>query len=443
MPNLEHVNTSGNVNFNFNWSRPQNKSTVAPTTSGTRGSRPPTKNCCTTARRMLTRARTSDVITTSSALSGCFYKMEERQLFHGHVASAVCRNRNCSSWVKVRTTRSNICWDLRRKLRFVELVLGVAALLLNLAVLVTVSLSPNLRKSVSFALVAHLAFCDILLSIYSLGLARGHSFQTRTEFFQWRDKFCPFFRSVFILNQVVGVITATLTTLERYFAIVFCMNPDVRLRRKPAAVSLLVTWTAGIGSCIAVQMFDAAKRADSEMCLIYRNSSKVSRLFLSEILLFIVGLIYILIFAMYVHIYVAVRRCTRDAGINRESKLARRIGLIVLSSTILFVVPNVLLAVFIVRGGGLFTQAVLNKTLLWWLPPMLLVVNSCMNPCFFGFRNDMFVQHLKRLMHSVCRCRVPRRKPLVVQSGNSQDTQEIGLTNLAATADNVEKQSIA
>ena len=396
MPNLIFLGITGNMNLTLNWNGSQDTSSTNPTMK-VKG---PVKSCpkCKNRTRSNTNnKRRTGTLVQSTFLYGCFSKTEEYTLYEANLTSSnKCKNRTCPARSRVRKTQVNVCWNVRRQLRVVEFILGVLAILLNFVVLTTVALARSLRKSVSFFLVAHLAFCDILLGVYAVGIGIGHAIETKAGFLLWAEKYCTYFGSMFILNQVVGVITAILVTCERYLAIVFCMNPGLKLRRKTALLILLVSWVLAIALCVSVQIFDGKDVDRNEMCLITRNSSKISRIFLSEILLIVVGVIYLLIFAMYVHIFIEVRRSSRNAGIRRESRLARRIGIVVLSSMVLFVLPNIYLAVFIIRGGGVFSYAVLNKILLWWLPPMCLLTNSCINPCFFAYRNDTFMKQLKQ-----------------------------------------------
>ena len=298
---------------------------------------------------------------------------------------------------KTVTTRFNICWDVTNKLRPMLFILGTGAILSNLVVITTVTWTRNLRRCSPFLLVSAMAFCDFLVGIYSFGIAFGHGLDT-DAFKAWKNTHCSLFRSMFIFAEVVGSLTSLLMTIERYLAIVFCMRPSIRLGRKAIRISLVLFWIAGIAAAVLVQMLDTRNNQKTgNMCLIYRNSNKISTVYISELLLLFLVFAYLLVAMLYFHIFIAVRKSARNAGVLRESTLAKRIGAIVLTSFVFFAAPNFTLAWFIFSGGGVFEDAKTNRTLLWWLPPVCLVVNACLNPWLFAFKNDKFVRALRKL----------------------------------------------
>lgn len=242
-----------------------------------------------------------------------------------------------------------------------------------------------------------MAFCDFLVGIYSIGMTFGHGY-TIHEFKAWQEIYCPFFRNLFIVAEIVGSLTSLLMTIERYMAIVFCMRPSVRLGRKAIATSLVLFWIAGATAAALVQILDTRNnQKPGQMCLIYRNQYLISTVFVSELLLLLLVFIYFVVVVLYVHIFIVVRKSARNLGVLRESRLAKRISVIVLTSFVFFAAPNFSLAWFTFRGGGVFDDARFNRTILWWLPPVCLVVNACLNPCLFAFKNDKFVKALRKM----------------------------------------------
>ena len=301
---------------------------------------------------------------------------------------------------KIVTTRFNVCWEIINKLRPLLFALGTIAIVSNTIVVGTVLRVKSLRKCSPFLLVSHMSFCDILIGVYALGMAFAHS-QNYQEFNAWKKIYCPGFRSLFILAEVVGGLTSLLTTTERYFAIVFCMKPDMRLGRRAIFAALVLFWIAGASSVTLVQLLDArSSQRIGQMCLITRNSNKISTLFVNEVILLFLVFVYLMVVGLYLHIFIVVRRSARNLGVLRESKLAKRISSIVLSSFVFFAVPNMTLAWFILQGGGVFEDMRLNRIILWWLPPVCLVVNACLNPCLFAFKNDKFITALGKVTRS-------------------------------------------
>lgn len=298
---------------------------------------------------------------------------------------------------KIVTTRSNICWKVSNKLRPTLFILGSIAMVLNITVLATVLTVESLRKSPPFLLVSHLGFCDTLIGIYSMGVALGHGVSIK-EFKDWKEIYCPVLRSIFIFAEVTGSLTALLMTTERYLAIVFCMKPAVRLGNKFIAAALAFAWIAGASSATVVQMLDKRNnQRDAQMCLITRNTFKTSTIYASELILLVLVFFYFVVVVLYLHIFIVVRRSARNMGVLRESRLAKRISAIVLSGFFFFAAPNFTTVWFIFRGGNVFEDARLNKTLIWWLPPVCLVVNACLDPCLFAFRNEKFFRVLRRI----------------------------------------------
>jgi len=250
----------------------------------------------------------------------------------------------------------------------------------------------NLRRRSPFLLVSEMAFCDFLVGIYSIGMAFGHG-HSADEFKTWRKTYCPIFRNLFIVAEVVGSLTSLLMTIERYMAVVFCMRPSVGLGRKAMALF----WIAGATAAALVQILDTGRtNRPGQMCLIIRNPDLISTVFISELLLLVLVFIYFVVVVLYLHIFIVVRKSARNLGVLRESRLAKRISVIVLSNFVFFAAPNFSLAWFTIWGGGVFDDARFNRTLLWWLPPVCLVTNACLNPCLFTFKNDKFLKALRK-----------------------------------------------
>lgn len=332
---------------------------------------------------------------------GCFYIRQEPITKQSSRNKTRCPDgQDCVVVInknKIVTTRSNICWIVINKLRPTLFILGSIAMVLNITVLGTVLRVGSLRKSPPFLLVSHLGFCDTLVGIYSMGIALGHGFSFK-EFNDWKEIYCPALRSIFIFAEVTGSLTSLLMTAERYLAIVFCMKPAARLGHKVIAAALAFAWIAGASSATVVQMLDKRNnQTDGQMCLIIRNTFKTSTIYASELILLVLVFLYFVVVVLYFHIFIVVRRSARNMGVLRESRLAKRISAIVLSSFFFFAAPNCTTVSFIFRGGNVFEDARLNKTIIWWLPPVCLVVNACLDPCLFAFRNEKFFRALTKV----------------------------------------------
>lgn len=352
----------------------------------------------------LDKASNTKIQKAASEIRGCTLVRREKVVLQVLKNKTVCvHGKNCTvrlSVIRNRTrtfvSKFKICWDITNKLLPLLFVLGIGAILSNMLVFTTVMRAKSLRRRSPFLLVSEMAFCDFLVGVYSIGMAFGHG-HNFDEFKTWQKTYCPIFRNLFIVAEVVGSLTSLLMTIERYMAVVFCMRPSVRLGRKAMAISLVLFWIAGATAAALVQILDTRKiQRPGQMCLIIRNPDLTSTVFISELLLLVLVFIYFVVVVLYFHIFIVVRKSARNLGVLRESKLAKRISVIVLSSFVFFAVPNFSLAWFTFWGGGVFDDARFNRTLLWWLPPVCLVVNSCLNPCLFGFKNDKLLKALRK-----------------------------------------------
>lgn len=292
------------------------------------------------------------------------------------------------------------CWDVTLKTKYFEYFLGIVAMAANFIVVLVTTFSKSLRKSAAFCLVGHMAFCDIFMGVYSTGIAHGHRLAGNMMVFRrWRWLVCPYWRTTFMVGQMMSVLTCLLVTVERYLSIIFCMKPFIRLERLPAMGLVLGFWVMSSIVSYFIQVIDRPSITDNFMCLLVRNFDVSGSFNVSQSVILISVTIYLTIVILYIHIYTFVKKSRRNTGVKRESQLASRIGLVILSNTVFFVVPNV--TIIIVTTGSLYFDISdeANSTLRRWLPPMCLVFNACINPFLFAFRNDKFQAAFKALFH--------------------------------------------
>ena len=133
--------------------------------------------------------------------------------------------------------------------------------------------------------------------------------------------------------------------------------------------------------------------------------------------MFVLVALYTVIIAQYCHIYVAVRKSSRNAGVRRETKLASRICVMVGTSFVFFVVPNLAMMVMTVGSVQLPLTRVQQTVIKKWLPPMFLVLNACINPLLFAYRNDKFVKSLKALSSKIVN--------FIISKSNVQSQREV------------------
>lgn len=307
----------------------------------------------------------------------------------------------------LRNVYRNRCWEVVRMLRPVVIVLGILAIVFNTVVVMVIVATKPLRSFTALLLISHMSFCDILIGVYAVAIGDGHDVveDSSYDFRQWRRNSCPYFRTIFVFGQIMEVATSLLVTTERYFAIVCCMNPSIRVSKKHSAIFLLLFWILASIFSYLLQVYDGSTITDNLMCIIVRdlgNHSNTS-MFYSQGMMLMLVVIYLVTMLQYFHIYIYVRRSTMNTGVRRETKLASRICVMVFTSFIFFAFPNIFMVVTTVGSINFSLTPVQNMLLGVWLPPVFLVFNACLNPILFAYRNDKFVNSLKNIVKCVKR----------------------------------------
>lgn len=302
---------------------------------------------------------------------------------------------------KVRRAYRNYCWDKGRSLRPIEYVLGVVAMVFNLAVIVTILGSSTLIKKTSMFLTAHLALGDLFLAVFSITIANGHGIMSDSGLRQWREHQCPYFRSLLIFGQTIEALTSVLMTIERYLVIVHCMRPNLRINLRVACILCAFICIFGALSCFVIERFDKLSIRDNFMCVLVQDFRSTQRFMGTQVLMLLFVGLYLAVVAMYIHIYIAARKSAKSAGMQRETSLAKRISVIVFSNMIFYAVPNLCVVLFTAADIRLVSDRAVNFVLRIWLPPVCMIANACLNPCLFAFRNEAFLKSLKQLPSAV------------------------------------------
>lgn len=307
----------------------------------------------------------------------------------------------------LRNVYRNRCWEVVRMLRPVVIVLGILAIVFNTVVVMVIVATKPLRSFTALLLISHMSFCDILIGVYAVAIGDGHDVveDSSYAFRQWRRNSCPYFRTIFVFGQIMEVATSLLVTTERYFAIVCCMNPSIRVSKKHSAIFLLLFWILASIFSYLLQVYDGSTITDNLMCIIVRDlgNHKSTNMFYSQGMMLMLVVIYLVTMLQYFHIYIYVRRSTMNTGVRRETKLASRICVMVFTSFIFFAFPNIFMVVTTVGSINFSLTPVQNMLLGVWLPPVFLVFNACLNPILFAYRNDKFVNSLKNIVKCVKR----------------------------------------
>ncbi|EDO31868.1 predicted protein [Nematostella vectensis] len=213
-----------------------------------------------------------------------------------------------------------------------------------------------------------------------------------------RSHFCYFVGFVSIFGQGISAFSSFIVTIERYLAVVFCLQPDIRLFTPIAHGFIAVIFF--LSFVFAILPFTVLKGIyvpDSHCTPVSEPTSEVIEyMMIPGGLAFI---LYFLTFPLYVHMYLYVTKSSQAMGIQREGKVARRIALIVFSNMAFFFLPIVLLLLVNLSDlGKLMTDV--EKDIFWkTFSYICFAVNACLNPVLFAFRNEKFRNALRQQLH--------------------------------------------
>lgn len=335
---------------------------------------------------------------------------------------------------------------LPRKLFYLEYVFGVIAVALNLVVVFISFGSSSLRKSTSFILIGNIGFCDIMIGVYSILIGRFTVYEFIVNEIEYPDMdvfvnaYCTIMGVIFTTSQLTSVTTSFLATIERYLAIVHCMNPEARLRKPVALWCLAGIWCVAIGySLLTVFQVGGLRYHGEFSCMMpFLNGPEIrdiSIVGLAASSLLVV--LYLISFALYFHIFIHVKKSEVSAGVKRKASLAKNISLMVFTNFFFFVIPMACTLLFVYHYyelGQAFKVDTLKKLqiyfiMLSWLPVVFLSFNSCLNPFLCAFRHPKFQGELKARIHR-CKCSCLRQsQETFTQAWTLTATKRLDLTS--------------
>ena len=246
---------------------------------------------------------------------------------------------SCLNRKEQNVTQKDSCWDLKQRLSWGQLVLGIVSGCLNLIVVVNILFTKSLRHNVSLVLVSNLALGDTLSCIYSVITASIVVSNSYEDLHYFYHRACSKVGPLFLLGQVTSAFTSLALTIERYLCIVFSMKPDIRLTPRLASLTIAFNWCFAVCTMSVAIYFDLY--FNNHFCLPIGFSKLYSPTVLSYTLFFVISLVtfYLLTIPLYVHIYIVVKRSSQQKGVKRESALAKRIGILVGSNLVFFFAP--------------------------------------------------------------------------------------------------------
>lgn len=277
----------------------------------------------------------------------------------------------------------NFCWkDILIMLK-VQGILGIFGLIFNMVLILNILTSKSLRQNITLLFVCNMGISDFLLSVYAAFLTvylSNHSYHYLfydSSKNNWKVGF------IWMLGQTSTVITSFFLTLERYLVIVYSLNPSVRISFRMAYLMIAICWLIAMFFTVFAFYYDFYSY--TFLCIpIYLNHA-YSKLHYFTIVVGSTGMgFYIISFFLYLHIYIVAKRTAQNAGVKRESQVAKRIAMVIFSNVFFFLFPIILTAALMC----LYPSSVTTKTVVLTL--LSLSLNSLLNPVIYAFRNDRF-----------------------------------------------------
>ena len=309
-----------------------------------------------------------------------------------------CFNHNKKCYKsEVKATMTHRCWATDNRILYVEYILGLVVIVLNVIV-VTVTLTSSLKTNVAMLLVSNLAVSDLLNGVYSISITLARQSSPYTKFVTFLDRLCPVLGFLWVLGQFSTIQTSLLLTIERYTTIVFSMRPHMKPTPGVARICIVFSWIIALIAAI-LPLVGMGSYVTNTYCVPIQPSKEVPSTFYYSLGMSLVGVIlYFITIPLYIRIFAFVRKSSHQVGIKRDGKIARRISILVLTNMIFFLMPIIIALLWLLTDlfkKNISVQA--RNVLVGVFPTVCLSLNSFLNPLLYAFRNNRFRQalHLK------------------------------------------------
>lgn len=303
-------------------------------------------------------------------------------------------NRKCYE-SQIKGTKSHRCWRTDNLILYVEYLIAIVSICLNVTV-VSVTLSSPLKKNVAMLLVSNLAFNDLLNGIYSVSLTIGRQASSYTKFLTYSNGLCSVLGFLWVLAQFGTIQTSLLLTVERYFTIVFSMRPHLKPTTAACKFFIAVTWLISIVAAV-LPLVGVGSYVTNTYCVPMQPSKLVPGSFMYSVSLSVYGVfLYFLTVPIYIKIFAYVRHSSQQVGIKRDAKIAGRILILVLTNMVFFLTPILIALLWLLTDvfkKNISVEA--RNVLVGVLPTFCFSLNSFLNPLLYAFRNNRFKQALR------------------------------------------------
>ena len=332
---------------------------------------------------------------------------------------------------EVRVTPVHHCWDLDNKILNVVYFTSPIALVLNLTVVLVSLTTKVLRRNVTMLLTSSMAASDLLISVYSIILVTARK-MPYVEFLVYLEGLCNALGFMWLTGQIVTYKTSLWLTIERFLAIVYCMEPSVRITRGRAVTLIVFTWCLGL----AVATLPLAKISvytSNTYCVPIRPIKDIPHSYEMSIALSVWGiLVYFTIIPLYIKIFISVRKTSEQAGISRDGSVAKKIAILVMSNMVFFFLPVVIAFLWLTTDLKNTMSPQNREILTGVIPTLLFSFNAFINPLLYAFRAEKFQEAIKMRFDTIC-LRKPRAESCSTSYSNYGNSEKKRSGSLAPT----------
>ena len=285
----------------------------------------------------------------------------------------------------------NRCLETGGPILIACIVIGFAAIVANLVVLVVILKADKLRRKPSMMLVCSLAVSDTIVASYAVALGCIYQLIDQENFQSRLDDVCPYLGFLAVSGLALTAFSSLLITTQRYLVVVHSMKHHLHMRVKStmgcvamttAAALLLATW-----AYLTPRVFQGR-----ETCIpVYGPETRMSFGFgLTNMI--ICALFYVLTFGLYAKIYITAKKSAENLGIRgRKALLLKKIGLIVVTNFVLGLSPFLIVSIGIsVVSHGRHNYHEAWVVLGLYVPILCTSVNALVDPMIYAYRNAQF-----------------------------------------------------
>lgn len=328
---------------------------------------------------------------------------------YGFFPTCLEKKKKCYDSV-IHVTPIHRCWDNSNKYLNAVFFIAPIAFLLNLTVVLITLTTRALRRNVTMFLTCNMAFSDSILSLYAIILISTRQ-KSYVDFLMIQHGMCNIIGFMWLTCQIVSIKTSLVLTVERFLAVVYCMEPTIRITRKLAVALAVLIWILGVAVAI-LPVLKISVYYGNTYCIPIRPVKDIPHSYELSIGLSLWGmLIYCTTIPFYVKIFLAVKKTSRRAGVKRDGTLAKRICILVFSNMLFFFIPIVIAFLWLTTNLKDTMSPKKREILTGVIPTLLFSLNSLINPLLYAFRSEKFQKAIKIRIYTIF-LRKPRSSSL-------------------------------